>query len=177
MAVSDRFRPESTEYAPGLEKYVSLALPGADVLIMLERQQQQVAAFSDLPEEKLAYRYAPGKWSVKELLGHLIDCERVFMHRALRFARNDLRAQDGFDENSFAVEAQTEARPSGEILKEFEAVRRSSILFFHSLPAAVLTRGGEANGKQVTVRALAFVLAGHTEHHLNVLAERYLIGR
>ena len=177
MTVKDQFRPEPGEYAPGLAKYIELVPPELTILQLLARQQHEVSGFAKLPEVKLSFRYAPDKWSVKELIGHLIDCERVFMHRALRFARGDTRAQDGFDENMFAAEAHSGSRPPSELLEEFDAVRRSTIAFFRSTPPAALLRSGEANGKLISVRGMAYVTGGHTEHHLNILAERYGISR
>ena len=177
MIVKDHLRPEPGEYAPGLAQYIDLVPPDLAILDLLSRQQHEIAGFSKLPEEKLTYRYAPEKWSVKELIGHLIDSERVFVYRALRFSRGDSRAQDGFDENMFAAEAHSGSRQTSDLLEEFEAVRRSSIAYFRSVPPEALLRSGEANGKLNSVRGLAYFMGGHMEHHLNVLAERYGIQR
>lgn len=173
MAPTDRLRPESSEYSPKLSSYFDLVLSQPSVVDALSLQQSKIALFAKLPAERFSHRYVTGKWSVKELISHLIDGERVFNYRALRFARNDLRPQDGFDENLFVAESAADSRSPSDLIEEFVALRRGTILFFNSLPDSALLRSGEANGKLISVRALACFAAGHTEHHLNVLAERY----
>ncbi len=173
MAVQDPFYPEPGECSPGMQKYIDLAAGKGSILDLLASQNKLIADFAKAAPGQFSFRYAPAKWSVKQLLCHLIDCEKVFDHRALRFARGDDRPQDGFDENTFAQMAGSDARNPMDILEEFDAVRRSTIAFYKSLPPEVLLKSGQANNKIVTVRALAAITAGHTAHHLNVLRERY----
>jgi hypothetical protein len=173
MAPIDRLYPERSEYSPKLAAYFDLVLSQPSVIETLARQRNTIVQFAKLSAERFSQRYAPGKWSVKELISHLIDSERVFNYRALRFARNDLRPQDGFDEDLFVAESGADSRAPADLIEEFDALRRGTILFYNSLPDAALLRSGEANGKLISVRALACFVAGHTEHHLSVLADRY----
>lgn len=173
--MQDPFKPEEGEVSPGLSGYLKLALEHPLIIGLLKSQQQEISALAAVPAEKFNFRYAPGKWSGLQLLGHLIDSERVFTYRALRFARNDLRPQDGFDENSFAEQAGSDERSPAAMIEEFKTLRASTIAFFESLPPPTLLRSGEANGKLVTVRGLAAVTAGHVQHHLKVLKEKYKI--
>jgi len=126
-----------------------------------------------VPEARGGFRYAPGKWSVKEVVGHLSDVERVMVYRALRFARGDAAPLPGFDENAYVPEAGADTRTLANLLAEWVAVRQASLAFFHSLPPGTWARRGVANGNPVSVRALAYVVAGHEHHHLEVLRTRY----
>ena len=128
----------------------------------------------DLPEEKWNYRYAEGKWSVKELVQHIIDAERIFCYRALRFARKDTAELPGFDENKFAEAAQAEKRNKEDLLDELNIVERSSAQLFASFDEEQLDQSGIANGNSVYVKAIGFIIVGHTIHHKNILLEKYL---
>jgi hypothetical protein len=168
-------RPEATEYAPSYGAYVSL-VPGGDLLAILEdqgRETQQLLAA--LPAATALHRYAPGKWSVKEVVGHLSDSERVFSYRALRFARGDAQPLAGFDEQAWVPAAGFDRRPLPDLLAELDAVRRTTIALFRGCDAAALARKGTANNREITVRALAYVIAGHERHHLGILRERYRV--
>ena len=166
-------RPASSEHAPFYERYVAL-VPGTDVLGMLERQMgelRRLAAGLDAAREEL--RYAPGKWSVREVLGHVRDGEREFAHRAFRFSRADSTPLPGFDENHFVASAAFDRRPVAAIVEELTLLRAANLAMLRELPEEAWGRAGTASGASVTVRALAFILAGHMQHHLGVLRERY----
>ncbi|MCJ8164478.1 DinB family protein [Pontibacter sp. E15-1] len=127
-----------------------------------------------LSEEQLLHRYAEGKWSIKEVMVHLMDAERIFAYRALRFARQDKTELPGFDENSFAVSSKADAREINSILAEYTAVRTATIELFKSFTGEDLTQTGTASGLTLSVRALGFVTLGHEVHHLKIIRERYL---
>lgn len=130
----------------------------------------------ELPEERLTFRYAPGKWSIKDILVHIIDDERIFSYRALRFARNEQANLIGFDQDDYARHAQADSRSLESIFSEYEAVRRATITLFEHLPADALDRMGHGTGtaNDATVRALVYHIAGHELHHVKVIRERYL---
>jgi DinB superfamily len=166
-------RPLPSEYHPAFERYVA-RVPEGDALPVLEDQLARVhATFAPLSSERAAYRYAPDKWSVLQLLGHVTDCERVFGYRALCIARGESAALPGFDENDYASNAGHDTYGLGDLLAEFEAVRRSHISLLGHLDAAAVGRVGSANGTPTSVRALAYLMAGHVRHHLAVLADKY----
>ncbi len=167
--------PASDEYAEFYTGYVAaVSDPNVDIVGLLERQCDDVLArFRPLASERAHHRYAPGKWSVTEVIGHLADAERVFLYRALRFSRGDQTPLPGFDENAYVAAAGFDDRPIAEVLDEYAAVRRASICFFRSLTADAWTRRGTANGHPVSVRAFAYIVAGHERHHLAVLRDRY----
>lgn len=167
-------RPETSEFADYQIGYVS-KVPDTDIITFLQRQLEDVLAlFRAVSEEKGNYRYAPDKWTVKELLGHVIDTERVFAYRALSFSRNDASPLPGFDQDPWLQNANYTNVPLKELLDEFDAVRRSTIYLFGHLDAGAWMRRGLANNNPITVRAQAFVIAGHVEHHLEILKSRYL---
>lgn len=120
------------------------------------------------------HRYAPGKWTVKEVLQHVIDAERIFAYRALRFARGDASELPGFDEDAYAPASEAGRRTLADLLPEHDAVREASIRLFQSFTPAMLLRGGIANERSISVRAIGWTIAGHAEHHVRVLAERYI---
>lgn len=130
--------------------------------------------FDSVAPEKENYRYAEGKWSVKELLQHIIDAERVFAYRALRFARNDSSVLSGFDENLYVETCQADQRKLSSLLEEFNWLRKSNIRMFESMSDDVLRREGRVDGKPISVRALGLIICGHLLHHLKVMEERYL---
>ena len=167
-------RPDAAEVPAGYAGYVGKVRDGEDLMSLMQSQLDEVAAaIGGFPEARGSYRYAPGKWSVKELVGHLSDVERIFCYRALRFARRDATALPGFDENSYAPAMEADRRALADLLEEWLDVRRATISFLRGLPPDAWTRRGIANGKEVSVRALAYAIAGHVRHHLEVLAERY----
>jgi DinB superfamily len=166
--------PATDEYAPYYGRYISRVPAGADILDQLDRQREEVLArFRDVPESKGAYRYAPDKWSVRQLVCHLSDTERIMAYRALRIARADATPLPGFDENAFAPESGADAVPLAELVAEFADVRRATVALFRHLPGEAWTRRGRASDSPVSVRALAWIIVGHPIHHLEVLRERY----
>ena len=129
-----------------------------------------------LPSDKLIYRYAPGKWSIKEILVHLIDDERIYAYRALRFARNEQQGLIGFDQDEYVIYSHADKRELDNIFQEYEAVRKSTVALFNGLPDEALTRMGHGVGtaNDASVRALAYHIAGHELRHINIIKERYL---
>ncbi len=168
-------KPREGEYAPYTIMYIGL-LP--DDGLVLNHLQDNLQATKNLilslPAEKLAYRYAAGKWTIKEILVHLSDDERIYAYRALRFARNDKTELPGFEQNDYARYSGANARGIGDILEELTTVRNATISLFNSFDNEALTRAGVANGNIMSVRAAAYHIAGHELHHINIIRERYL---
>lgn len=166
--------PESDEYAPAFGRYVSRAAAIADPLTALATQQALVVArLSPLGEERSGYRYAPDKWSVKELVNHLSDVERVFAYRLLRIGRGDKTPLPGFEENDYARAAQSDRRQFTDVLREWSSIRDATTELAESLPHADWVNTGTTNDTTISARALLYVILGHTEHHMVVLADRY----
>lgn len=164
--------PGAGEFAPYYAGYVDKA--GPDPIGLLERQSVRLTKLAGtLTPVQAAHRYAPGKWSVKEILGHLIDGDRVFSYRALRIARGDRTPLAGFDENDYVAAAGSDRRTIDDLVGELTALRGANLAFFRSLEEGDFLRVGTANDEPVSVRALVFIIAGHTEHHLGVLTDRY----
>jgi hypothetical protein len=165
-------QPNPTEYASYYGKYVSL-VPEENVLLAMSAQlEEMLALLGPVPEAVGNVRHPPYTWSVKEVVGHLTDSERVFGYRALRFARGDETPLPGFDENVYARMGEFDRCPLRELVSEFEAVRRSHLSLFRHLPEAAWTRRGVANDEAVTVRALAYIIVGHVRHHGAILRKR-----
>jgi len=166
--------PAADEYGAFYADYVARVPPGADLLELLARQREQtLARFAVVPESRGGYRYGPGKWSVKEVLAHLCDVERIMAYRALRIGRGDGTPLPGFDENAYAPLSGADAQPLAELAGEWGDVRRATLSLFRHLPPEAWTRRGIASGLPVSVRALGYIIAGHEHHHLEVLGERY----
>jgi hypothetical protein len=166
-------RPGPDEYAPFYAGYVSL-VPESDALAVLEAQPSELRALAAAqPAARESHRYAPGKWSVREVFGHLTDGERVFGYRAFCISRGDQASLPGFDEQSYIAGSDYDRVPLAELAADFEALRQSNLRVLRRLDPAAWARSGTANGTPVTVRALAFVMAGHVRHHLGVLRDRY----
>ena len=166
--------PGANEYGPAFARYVSLAADLADPLSELSVQEARVLArLSPLGEDRAGYRYAADKWSVKELVNHLSDVERVFAYRLLRIGRGDPTPLPGFEENDYARAAQSDRRPFKDILHEWTMVRGATVTLAASLPEADWANIGTANHAPMSARALLYVVLGHTEHHLAVLRDRY----
>jgi uncharacterized damage-inducible protein DinB len=167
-------RPAPDEYAPYYHDYVSL-VPDGDVTAMLAEQlDETLELLRPLDDAQACSRYAPGKWSVKEVVTHLIDAERVFMYRALSFGRGATDSLPSFDENAWAPASAPDGIPLDELLDEFAAVRSATVSLLAHFPREAWARRGIASGKSVSVRALAWITAGHERHHRRVLQERYL---
>ncbi len=165
-------RPDSNEYAPYYGKYVSL-VPEGDILVTLGRQSPETVALLAPREADGDFRYAPGKWSVKESLGHLIDTEHVFSYRALRIARNDKTPLAGFEQDDYVKYGPFAQLSLSTLLEEFTLVRKATVALFRALDETAWTRRGVASNNEVTVRALAYMIAGHELHHRRIFQERY----
>jgi hypothetical protein len=169
-------RPQPDEHAPYYSRYIDL-VPGDDALVALKQQiEETLAPVLRLDETGAGHRYAPGKWTVKQLLSHVCDAERVFSYRALRIARNDSTPLPGFDENAFADASAADRRPLAQIVAELRAVRAATVALFEGFDPGAMARRGTANDSPFTVRALAWIAAGHERHHRQILRERYGVG-
>lgn len=174
MSAASPARPASDEYAPYYETYVAL-VPAGDIVETLERQSADtLALLRSVPEDRAGSSYEPGKWSVKELVGHVVDSERVFSYRALRFARGDRTPLPGYEQDDYVRAAGFDARTLSSIAEEFARVRAATVALLRTFEEDAWARRGTANDKEVSVRALAHILAGHELHHINILRERYL---
>lgn len=169
-------RPAPDEYAPFYAGYVTQAGNG-DVLARLGAQMSELETMlASLDDDAAGYRYAPGKWSIKEVVGHLGDAERVFAYRLLRFGRGDTTPLPGFEENSYVAAADFDARSLASLVGELGALRAATLELISGLPAAAWERSGTASGATVSTRALVYILAGHLAHHVRILQERYGLG-
>ncbi|WP_111706333.1 DinB family protein [Lutibacter citreus] len=162
------------EYAPFYGNYIKVLGEIELQKALKSSLKNLIKTIEVLPEEKLAYRYDDGKWTIKELIQHLIDTERILSYRALRFSRNDASEILGFNENWYVDNSNGNNRNINDLLKEFKLVRKSTIALFKSFPVEMFTRQGTANGSDMTVRALGFIIAGHQTHHLNIIKEKYI---
>jgi uncharacterized damage-inducible protein DinB len=166
-------RPQPTEYASFYETYVRL-VPGTEIVPILEAQRlQMIQLFAARGERDGNFRYAPDKWTVKEVLGHISDTERIFAYRALRIARGDQTPLSGFEQDDYVRAGGFGDRLLADLAEEFAQMRGATVALFRSLSEEAWSRRGTANKNEVTVRALAFIIAGHELHHRGILAERY----
>ena len=165
-------RPQPNEYCPHHERYLSLVT--APVLTVLREQQHTLPSMlRGVSEEDGGYRYAAGKWSIREVVGHISDAERIFQYRALVFARNDRVALPRYDPDGYVELAGFDHRTIDSLVDEFLAVRASTLHFFENLAPEAWSRSGTISGGFVSVRGMAFIAAGHAQQHLNVLRDRY----
>jgi hypothetical protein len=168
-------RPDATEYAQFYAGYVA-KVPDGDLLATLDAQLgEYFQTLSPIPEAKGGSAYAPGKWTIKEVLGHVADAERVFSYRAMRIARGDQTPLPGFDEKAWVPFSGANDRTVADLLGEFRAVRGATLALLRHLPADSVSRRGVASEKEISVRGLAWIIAGHAAHHLGILRERYLV--
>jgi hypothetical protein len=167
-------RPSPQEHAPYYAAYIARVPDGEIVATLASQARDTLALVRGLPESLGGKRYAKGKWSIREVMGHIIDAERVFGYRAMRFARNDETELPGFDENLFVGNASFDNRSLSSLADEFAAVRSATVAFFGGLMPAEWDRSGTANRARMSVRALAWVIAGHELHHRLILTSRYL---
>jgi hypothetical protein len=166
-------RPAHSEYAEYYVKYVD-QLPDDDIANILRTQRNDaLALFRGVSEDRSLHRYAAGKWSIREVLAHVNDCERLFVFRAMWFARGLEGALPSFDQDVAVTAAGSDARPWKSHIEEFQGLRDSTIAFFAGLPGEAWSRRGTASGYEFTVRALAWITAGHLAHHLKIVKERY----
>jgi len=168
--------PAEDEFAPHYKTYISLVPQGDIIAILTNQIAETLALYARVPEESAGYRYAEGKWTVRQTLGHIVDSERVFAYRALRFSRLDPAPLASFDENVFVANGPSEAATIAQLREEFEAVRRATICLFRGFREQDWARSGVASNARITVRALAHVVAGHELHHRRILVDRYLPG-
>ena len=168
-------RPDAGEYAPDFAEYIIL-VPGDDILTQLDRQlETTLSFFKNITEERSLYRYAPEKWSIRDVLGHLIDAERIMACRALRFARGDRTPVPGFEQDDYVRYGPFGHCRLVDLVGEFRSVRQVTWSLFRALDEAAWERRGVANKSEISVRALAYIIAGHELHHRRVLQERYFV--
>jgi hypothetical protein len=167
-------RPAASEYLPYYERYIGLVPEGDVVATLVNQMVETQALLRALPASVATYRYAPDKWSVNELVGHMIDSERIFTSRALRFARNDPAPMPSFDQDNYVRNATFDSYPLADLASELEAVRQATIYLFRHMDEQAWSRKGVANNAEVSVRALAYICAGHELHHREILSARYL---
>lgn len=167
--------PSHLEYAMYYETYIQKVQKNSSVLDQLKSNcKTHIVLLKNLTELQLTTPYAPGKWSIKDLVQHIIDCERVFIYRAMRFARNDKSPLPFFDENQFALEAKANQIPISKLIKEYQTTRAATLTFFANQSAQTLKRIGIASNYNMSVRACAWIICGHELHHFQVIHERYL---
>ncbi|MFA7227563.1 MAG: DinB family protein [Melioribacteraceae bacterium] len=168
-------RPGKSEYAAYYHTYVE-AVPEGEIIKIMKKQCDQIKKLLGTVSKKDSlFRYAPGKWCVREVVGHIIDTERVFAYRTLRFARNDKNDLPGFDENEYIHQSNYCDVGLDELIEEFCTLRYSNIIMFKNFSEEFTLRKGTANGNSFTVRAMAYIMCGHVNHHLKVLKEKYLV--
>ena len=167
-------RPDKGEYAEYYERYVSL-VDETDIVAVLEKQQfDLLEVFKEITEEKSLFAYAEGKWTIKELIGHLADGERIFAYRALRISRADQTPIEGFEQDDYIENSNFNNVSFSDLTTELIHLRRANLILFKSLTDKAWGRTGTASENTVSVRALAYIMAGHIRHHINILNERYL---
>jgi uncharacterized damage-inducible protein DinB len=166
-------RPKQGDYNIYYDRYINLI--DDDVINVLKTQiQASLELLKQINEEKGNYSYEEGKWTIKELLGHVIDTERIFTYRALSFARNEKQSLPGFEQDEYVANGNFSSRSLEEMINEFKLVRVANIILFESFDAKILNRRGIASENEITVLALIFIIAGHEKHHMKILKERYL---
>jgi uncharacterized damage-inducible protein DinB len=170
-------RPQPGEYAPYYDRYIAL-VEGDEILNTLDQQRRQtMLLLSGRDEEDGNFRYAMGKWSAKEVLGHVCDAERIFAYRALRISRGDSTPMAGFEQDDYVRNGPFAKLALSDLVEEFIAVRRATISLLRNVDEAAWLRRGVANKNEVTVRALAYIIAGHELHHRRILEEKYFVAR
>lgn len=165
-------RPQTQEYPEWYNKYISLV--EGDVIEILEKQVTEFSDFINSLVGKGDYAYAPGKWTIKELIGHIIDTERIMTFRLLCFARGEKARIPGFEEDDYVAAAHFNDRSLLSLSEEFSLLRKANLYLIKSLSDEELAKSGNANGNEMSVKAFVYVLAGHIMHHVNVIKERYL---
>lgn len=166
-------RPQTHEYPAWAETYIS-KISGDDILNLLEKQAADFPDFLNTLTDKADYAYAPGKWTIKEMAGHIVDTERILVYRLTCFARAEQHALPGFDEDDYVTNAHFSDRSLQSFSEEFALLRKANLYLFKSLNEHELDRSGTASERQISVRALLFVIAGHVVHHTGIIEDRYL---
>lgn len=167
-------RPNIGEFDPYYEGYINQVSENDFLSVLKKLEKETVLFLENIPAEKWEYKYAPGKWSIKESVIHVLDTERVFAYRALRIARNDKTPLPGFDQDFFVPHSNANSRTPESIIEEYKAVRNATIHLFQHFTSEQLDRLGTGSGKPISVLALGFITAGHEIHHLNIFTEKYL---
>jgi hypothetical protein len=167
--------PGADEYAEFHHGYMARVAGEVDAIAVLDRQRAAIEAFRQLTHEQAGFRYQPDKWSVREIIGHLSDAERVFAYRLLCIARGDTTPLPGYNEQTYAASSNADRRTLNDLVDELASVRAATLTLVRSLDEGVLSTRGTVNDWTLSVRALAFITAGHFAHHLAVLRERYLL--
>lgn len=168
-------RPEPNEYGAFYRGYIEQVGPGNIVETLKDQMHETYTLINSLTAKQAGYRYAEGKWTVKEVIGHLIDSERIFAYRGLCFARNESKSLPGFDQDAYVDEGNFTERSTKSLGDEYFSLRNATIVLFDSFSEEILSRQGIANDATFSVRSLAYIIAGHEKHHLNVLREKYHI--
>ena len=167
-------RPAEDEYGPFYGNYINL-VPHQDLIQMLQDQKSTTTRLLEkIPEDKAGRRYAPDKWSIKEVVGHLCDTERIMTYRALRIARGDQTPLPGFEQDDYVRQAGFDLRPIENLISEYGSVREATLSWLRGLDSQSLQRRGTANNMGVSTLALAYIIAGHERHHVGILRDRYL---
>jgi len=167
-------RPEPNEYNPYFAGYIN-QVPEGNIIILMESQlDEAVKFFKVIPKERYDFRYAENKWTVKEVLGHMIDCEIIISYRALRIARNDKTPLPGFEQDDYIKFANFDKLNFDDLVEQFLYLRKSTLLMFKSFEEEYFTRIGISNNHEISTRALAYIIVGHAIHHIRILKERYL---
>jgi uncharacterized damage-inducible protein DinB len=171
----DEMRPSEKDYAPYYKGYID-KIKGDDIIDILQKQLTSISEFfKNVSEEKGNYAYADGKWSVKEVLGHMLDTERVFAYRALCIARKEKQSLPGMEQDDYVREGSFNKRRLKDLVNEFSLVRKANLALFNSFSERDLNNRGIASNNEVTVRALLFIIAGHAMHHITILREKYSV--
>lgn len=167
-------RPNLGDYNPYFEQYIKLVEGDDIIMILYEQNKKTLKLFSSISDHKANYRYAEEKWTIKEVIGHLLDTERIYAYRALCLARGEKKSLPGYDHNEYVKTGNFNSRDSVKMSFEFKLLRESNLLLFKSFSKEMLYKKGLANEASVTVLALLYIIAGHEKHHINVLEEKYL---
>ena len=169
-------KPLPGEYAEGYSHYLAGAPEGDGIAVLAAQLEELVTLYSGISEAQGLHRYAPEKWSLKDLLQHITDTERIFAYRCLRIGRGDTTPLAGFDDNAFAVAAAADTRPLADLVADFRVARESSLALFRSLTNEAWVKKGTSNGRELTTRCIPYLSLGHVAHHLGIIRERYLPG-
>lgn len=167
-------KPEKSEYDAYYERYISLVDENSLLRSLADQPTELLKLFQGMPDERGSHAYAEGKWTIKELLGHLNDGERMFAYRVLRISRGDKTAIEGFEQDGYIENAHSDSRSIADLVEEFRLLRTANMFMLNNLTEQDWLRTGTASGLPVSVRALAYIMAGHIIHHVNILRERYL---
>ena len=166
-------RPNANDYAPYYENYIQLIKEDNIIKVLQEQNKETQDVLNSFSGHRGNYRYADGKWTVKEVVGHLLDTERIFAYRALCIARGEKKSLIGFDQNDYVIEGNFNKRELFDLNYEFRLLRESNLLLFRTFSEGMLQKRGFANESSVTVLAILFIIAGHEKHHIKILQERY----